>query len=70
MSLTFKEWLTELNKIVNEELEVPLTDIPEFEMRQARGYFSDGDSPRAYYDACLTTSDENYIDPTELLKEL
>jgi hypothetical protein len=70
MSLTFKEWLTELNNIVNEELEVPLTDIQEFEMRQARGYFSDGNTPRSYYDECLTTSNDNYVDPTELLKEL
>ncbi len=51
---TFEQWLDELRVLVEQNLEVKLEDLPEFDRSDARAYFKGRDAPVVYFQECLS----------------
>jgi hypothetical protein len=65
---TFEEWLGDLEELVQEELEMELLDVEEYEELDAKSYWEDGFSPRIYMDECILADTEE--DLTDVIEKV
>jgi hypothetical protein len=64
---TFDDWLQELKEIVQDQFEVELESLPEFDRADARAYYKERSSPSLYFKECLSEHSDSDISLKEML---
>jgi len=58
---TFTEWLNELRRIVRDQYEIELEEMPEFDSSDAKAYYKEKSSPSVYFKECLSEYGEDGV---------
>jgi len=67
---TFEDWLQELKEIVQDQFEMELDQLPEFDRSDARNYYKERSAPSLYFKECLSEHAEGGERLAEILREV